>query len=107
MVASFRSETNRPLAYFYLRRIQGRWQLAYSLVARAPIDTPASGIRLYLDGKAVSGQLTRRTTGSAPGRLESGEAEYGWIDLGRLEGRVLQLKWQLGEGSLEREWRLP
>ncbi|MCL6567360.1 MAG: hypothetical protein K6T35_00350 [Meiothermus silvanus] len=96
-----------PLPYFFLRQVQGRYQVAYSLLARAPVDTPASGIRLFLDGKPLVGQLTRRTTASVPGHLERGQAEYGWIDLGPLQGSRLRLTWQLGEGSLEREWRLP
>lgn len=105
---AMRPETDSSLLpYFFLRQIQGRYQVAYSLLARAPVDTPASGIRLLLDGKPLSGQLTRRTTASVPGHLERGQAEYGWIDLGPLEGSRLELKWQLGEASLEREWRLP
>lgn len=96
-----------PLPYFFLRQVQGRYQVVYSLLARAPVDTPASGIRLFLDGKPLVGQLTRRTTASVPGHLERGQAEYGWIDLGPLQGSRLRLTWQLGEASLEREWRLP
>jgi hypothetical protein len=94
-------------SYFSLRKTPGGWQLVYSLLARTPVDTPTSGIRLFLDGKPLAGKLTRRTTASTPGRLEAGQSEYGWIDLGPLEGSNLRLVWQLAGVSLEREWRLP
>jgi len=94
-------------SYFSLRKTPGGWQLIYSLLARSPLDTPTSGIRLFLDGKPLAGKLTRRTTASTPGRLEAGQSEYGWIDLGPLEGSHLRLIWSLGGVRLEREWRLP
>lgn len=81
-------------------------QIAYSLLARARVATPHSGIRLYLDGQIISGRLTRRTTGRIPGLLEPGQAEYGWIVLGSLTGERLQLEWVLEGHTLTKEWRL-
>jgi hypothetical protein len=94
-------------SYFSLRKTPDGWQLVYSLLARTPVETPTSGIKLFLDGKPLAGKLTRRTTASTPGRLEAGQSEYGWIDLGPLEGSNLRLMWSLEGVSLEREWRLP
>ena len=102
-----RSPSAPVWSYFSLRKTPDGWQLVYSLLARTPVETPTSGIRLFLDGKPLAGKLTRRTTASTPGRLEAGQSEYGWIDLGPLEGSTLRLMWSLEGVSLEREWRLP
>lgn len=96
------------LAYarFTLRQGERGAQLWYSLLARAPLETPAAGLRLYLDGQPLKARLSRRGLGPAPGRLEAGGAEWGWLELPRLQGAVLRLEWALAGGVLRREWRL-
>jgi len=96
------------LAYarFTLRQGERGAQLSYALLARAPLETPTAALRLYLDGQPLKARLTRRGLGPVPGRLEAGDGEWGWLELGRLQGAVLRLEWALAGGVLRREWRL-
>lgn len=95
-----------PIVHIFLRQDEQGVQVAYSIVARNEVATPASAMRLYLDGKPVPGTLTRRTTGREHGRLQAGQAEYGWIDLGPLTGERLRLEWSLAGQVIAHEWRL-
>jgi hypothetical protein len=94
------------IAQFSLREGEAGTRINFSLVARSEIVVLPENLWLYLDGKPISGQLTRRTTAEEPGLLTPGQGEFGWIELGKLDGQLLRLEWDLEGYLLSREWRL-